>query len=84
MGEGNSLIVTRLAWMAQRLQSSSRCTRKSSVASCSAINPSAVQRKGSGATLLVISRTCSGRPGWCARGEQSQFCTCGAGGCAAE
>ena len=54
-----SLMVTRLAWMAQRLQSSSRCTMKSSVASCSASSPSAVHRNGSGATLLVISRACS-------------------------
>lgn len=32
------------------------CTMKSSVASCSASSPSTVQRNGSGATLLVISR----------------------------
>jgi hypothetical protein len=32
LGSGYSLMVTRLAWMAHRLQSSNRCTAKSSVA----------------------------------------------------
>ena len=51
-------MVTLFAWIAHRLQSSKRCTRKSSVASCSAITPSAVQRKGFCVRSLLISRTC--------------------------
>jgi len=51
------MIVTRLAWMAHRLQSSKRCTRKSSVASWMASRLSAVYRKGSGDTSLEISLT---------------------------
>lgn len=55
---GDVLMVTLFAWIAHRLQSSKRCTRKSSVASCSAITPSAVQRKGFCVRSLLISRTC--------------------------
>ena len=72
-GWGHLLMVTRLAWMAQRLQSSSRCTIKSSVASCSASSPSAVHRNGSGATLFVISRTCGGSSGACRRRKHTQL-----------
>ena len=52
-------MVTLLAWMAQRLQSSNKCTSTSSVASCRASNASAVHRKGScrGVRSKVISRT---------------------------
>ena len=52
-------MVTRLAWMAHKLVSSRSCTAKSSVASCRASIPWGVHRKGSGAKLLVISRTCA-------------------------
>ena len=55
------LMVTRLAWMAHRLVSSSRCTMKSSDASCKASRASAVHRKGSGLIPLEISRTCAMR-----------------------
>jgi len=51
------MIVTRFAWIAQRLQSSKRWTRKSSVASWIASRLSAVYLKGSGETSLEISRT---------------------------
>lgn len=54
-------MVMRLAWMAHRLVSSSRCTMKSSEASCSASNASAVQRKKLGLVMMLeISRTCGG------------------------
>jgi hypothetical protein len=56
------MIVTLFAWIAHRLQSSKRWTRKSSVASCIARRLSAVYLKGSGETSLEISRTC-----WIAR-----------------
>lgn len=49
-------MVTRLACIAHKLQSSNKCTIKSSVASCRARRPSAVHLKGSGATAFVISR----------------------------
>lgn len=76
-------MVTRFACIAHRLQSSNKCTMKSSVAcskpenverlpgnniwvaskisptSCMARRASAVQRNGSGAKMLVISRHCS-------------------------
>lgn len=55
------LMVTRLAWIAHRLVSSSRCTMKSSDASCKASKASAVHRKGSGLIPLEISRTCAMR-----------------------
>eukprot|EP00958_Prasinococcus_capsulatus_P022929 scaffold3307_cov371-Prasinococcus_capsulatus_cf.AAC.5 len=53
------LIVTRFACIAQRLQSSKRCTMKSSVASCSAMSDSAVKRRGvfAGAKPCAISLT---------------------------
>lgn len=51
------IMVTRFAWIAHKLQSSKRCTRKSSVASWIARRLSAVYRKGSGETSLEISRT---------------------------
>ena len=82
-----SLMVTRFACIAHRLQSSNKCTMKSSVAcdhqggmweglqaticgsarlmqrrcptSCMARRASAVQRNGSGANVLVISRHCN-------------------------
>ena len=51
------IIVTRFAWIAHRLQSSNKCTRKSSVASCNANRLSAVYRSGSGESSFEISRT---------------------------
>lgn len=77
----HSLMVTRLAWMAQRLQSSSRCTMKSSAASWSASSPSLVHRNGSGAMSLVISRTCAQQPraaacGWQDLGKQAALQCC--------
>ena len=91
-------MVTRFAWMAHRLQSSNRCTMKSSVAcrpqagaqwlqaksawacctmhtSCMASRPSAVHLKGSGASSLVISRTCGGRrSSYCMQCAPLQVC----------
>ena len=55
--EWDSLMVTLLAWMAQRLQSSKRPTMKASLASCSASSASAVHLYGSTETVLPISRT---------------------------
>ena len=51
------MIVTRLAWMAHRLQSSKSPTITSSAASCSAHSASAVHRKGSRVRSFPISRT---------------------------
>lgn len=47
--------------MAHKLQSSKRCTKKSSVASCNANKLSAVYLSGSGESSLEISRTCQGK-----------------------
>lgn len=53
------MMVTRLAWMAQRLVSSNRWTRKASAASCSAWMACDCQRRASpsGTRLSAISRT---------------------------
>lgn len=51
------MIVTRRACIAHRLQSSNKCTKKSSVASCNASRLSAVYRRGSGESSFEISRT---------------------------
>mmetsp|Transcript_4464 Transcript_4464/g.12869 ORF Transcript_4464/g.12869 Transcript_4464/m.12869 type:complete len:208 (-) Transcript_4464:59-682(-) len=51
------MMVTRLAWMAHRLQSSIKCTMKSSVASCSAKMPVAAHLMPTSAKIFVISLT---------------------------
>ena len=56
-GFEHSLIVTLLAWIAHKLQSSKRPTMKASEASCSASRASAVQRYGSTETVFPISLT---------------------------
>ena len=56
-GFEHSLIVTLLAWIAHKLQSSKRPTMKASEASWSASRASAVQRYGSTETVFPISLT---------------------------
>ena len=51
------IIVTLFAWIAHKLQSSNKCTKKSSEDSCNANNASAVHRIGWSVNSLQISRT---------------------------
>ena len=51
------IIVTLFAWIAHKLQSSNKCTKKSSEDSCNANNASAVHRIGWSVNSLQISLT---------------------------
>lgn len=56
------MMVTRFAWIAHRFESSKRCTRNASAASCSACmacDCHLVTSDPGGATLRQTSRTCS-------------------------